>query len=500
MLSLPPELCVLILSEVEIKDIASLARTSHAMLDRFVPYFWEDVKARWLIALLPDVYGMAERSGQTGTHIPLPGNHLDRFILYAQHVKSISMGARWYRRQLDDYQHQQTWPFLLSYASAFVLFPNLTKLHLEISDESGSIPWDWASLFIVPTLTEVRYNVPDQADQEHSRMLQLILSTCLGLERMSLSVYGGSWTWDQVASSPIPWSLKCLKVCSGIMGTSFLTWAGRMPKLETLDLQPQVWGNYYEASVPNIDLLPESFPSLLFLKYTGGDTNPLAQLCRTPIVTHLTRLVLATYISLPGGIATSQLFALVAAHSVGLQEFECCGRYDLVDSDIASLYPLSLRRLKLSSSSKTRLELLMPTLSGLSPMLKDLDLGHYVSLGTIMHLPLRLLRLEALSVCVDSMAIDDAVDTSHLSGASLDRIRAIWLSHPFTLTVKYSQWERPEPVLLDRCAKILAMTWPCMVLRFCGPEYTIDPVPHAAIIEKKVSDYAELVLQSGRLI
>ena len=52
MLSLPPELCALIVSQVETKDLAHLARTSHAMLECFVPYLWEDVNAAWLLALL----------------------------------------------------------------------------------------------------------------------------------------------------------------------------------------------------------------------------------------------------------------------------------------------------------------------------------------------------------------------------------------------------------------------------------------------------------------
>ena len=52
MLSIPPEICALIAVQVRTSELAHLALTSRAMLDRFVPYVWENVKAECLLALL----------------------------------------------------------------------------------------------------------------------------------------------------------------------------------------------------------------------------------------------------------------------------------------------------------------------------------------------------------------------------------------------------------------------------------------------------------------
>ncbi|KAF8602443.1 hypothetical protein BDV93DRAFT_557448 [Ceratobasidium sp. AG-I] len=500
MLCLPSELCALIVAQVGIKDLAQLAQTSHAMLDRFVPYLWEDVNAAWLLTL-PQGSSFYDTKpnylyskGRIPIPVPIPTDYFARFVFYARHVKSISMRTRWYHLKGDPSRHKLAWPSVLSYSSAHVLFPKLTKLHLEIFDESIRTPWDWATLFIAPTLTEIHYNVPCRAGRESSRTLDSIMSKCLGLERIKLSNFGDVWLWDGVASSPISQSLRSLKVRHGAMGSSFLSWAGQMPELEELDLQPYEWGNYNQSSLPNLDLPPESFPSLRFLKFTGGDAILLAQLCRTGVVTHLTKLVVELY-NAQDGIATDQLFALVAAHSPGLQEFECYGVYQLVNLDIVSLYPLSLRSLKLSVSYEAGPELYISTLSGLSPTLEALELNSNMSFGTLMLLPLRLLRLEVLRVCIDLHAIPD-VDTSHLAGASFEQIRVLWLSHPFTLTIRSSQREEPEPAKLEVCAKILAMTWPGMNLYFGDPEYGLEPVPYAALIKRKVADYSELILQN----
>ncbi|KAF8602448.1 hypothetical protein BDV93DRAFT_607486 [Ceratobasidium sp. AG-I] len=502
MLSLPPEICALIATRVQTKDLAHLARTSRAMLNRLVPYLWEDVKAGWLLVLLPGAnFGPTRYStlplGQITTPIPLPTNYLDRFLFYSQHVKSIYMGSDWHHLKIDLHPHQLAWPSVLSYASTRVLFPNLRKLHLAIYNETTPVPWDWAALFIVPTLTNIRCDIPARADQKLSRMLNSILSTCLGLERMILSTYGGEWPWDRIASSPVPRSLKSLKVVEGVMSHSFLNWAGQMPQLEELDLQPHWWERNGATTLSSVEFPPESFPALALLAILRADKNLLAQLCLTPVVTHLTKLAVEI---ITGDVATTQLFSHIAAKSPSLQEFECCGYFYLANSDIASLHPLSLRSLKLWGTDKEGPELDISTLSGLSSKLEVLELSSYVSLWTIMCLPLHLPHLEVLGVCIDPQAIPNTVDTSHLSGASLERMRILWRTHPFTLTITCGQWENPEPAKLDICSKMLAMTWPCMNLHFGGPEYSMDPVPHAPLIEKKVAYYSELVLQNGRLI
>lgn len=64
MLSLPPEISALIVSQIKKRDVASLAWTSHAMLDRFVPYLWDHVRAQSLLALLQGAsFNGAKRSG-----------------------------------------------------------------------------------------------------------------------------------------------------------------------------------------------------------------------------------------------------------------------------------------------------------------------------------------------------------------------------------------------------------------------------------------------------
>ncbi|KAF8602449.1 hypothetical protein BDV93DRAFT_524041 [Ceratobasidium sp. AG-I] len=196
-----------------------------------------------------------------------------------------------------------------------------------------------------------------------------------------------------------------------------------------------------------------------------------------------------------GGIMAGQLFALLAAHGPNLQEFEC--------DNIAILRPLSLRSLKLFGKHRAGPELSMSTLGSLSPTLEVLELSNYISLGATMRLPLHLPRLEVLSFCVEPQAIPVATYMSHLSRASLDRIRAIWLSHPFTLTVRSNQWEEPEPEKLEMCAKAFAMTWPHMNLHFRGHDVASVTVPvHvwlAALMQKKVAYYSKLVLENGEL-
>lgn len=75
-----------------------------------------------------------------------------------------------------------------------------------------------------------------------------------------------------------------------------------------------------------------------------------------------------------------------------------------------------------------------------------------------MNLPLCLTRLEKLEVCLDPLAIPDVVDTSHLSGVSLEQSRAIWLSRPFSLKIRFDHWEDPETAKLDICAKYVRVT------------------------------------------
>ncbi|KAF8602447.1 hypothetical protein BDV93DRAFT_607485 [Ceratobasidium sp. AG-I] len=506
MLLLPPELWGLIIRQIGIKDLAHLAQTARAMLDHFIPYLWEDVNAAWLLALLQGatfydtdpIYTYTK--GRILIPTPIPTDYFARFVFYARHVKSITMKTHWYYLKGDPVRHKLAWPSVMSYTSTHVLLPSLTKLHLEIFDESSSTPWDWATLFIAPTLTELHYHIPLRAGRENSRALDSIMSKCLGLQQLEFSMHGSGWSWDSVASSPFPQFLRSLKVVDGSIGNSFLRWAGRMTQLEVLELHPWDWGNHHGSSLPNLDLPPESFPSLLSLHFTRGDTILLAQLCCTPIVSHLTKLIVATYNSQDGGVATSQLFALVAARSPSLQEFECYGAYDLVNSDIASLYPLSLRSLKLSGSYEAGPELYISTLSGLPPTLKVLELNSNLSFTTLMLIPLRLPRLEVLRVCINLYGIPDVVDTSHLSGASFEHTRSLWLSHPFTLTVHSDQWEEPEPAKLEMCAKILAMTWPGMTLHFGDPKHGLEAGPYVDLIESKVADYSKLVLHNGGLL
>ncbi|KAF8602426.1 hypothetical protein BDV93DRAFT_193766 [Ceratobasidium sp. AG-I] len=272
-----------------------------------------------------------------------------------------------------------------------------------------------------------------------------------------------------------------------------------MPELEELDMQPNVWGSRDEDTLHPLNLLPESFQSLLFLKFTRGNKETKAELFRAPILTHLTKLVVEIDTGAQNDITTRQLFALLVAHSPGLQEFECTGSFHLDDSNITSLYSLAFRSLKLSGSYFPGPELSMSTLSGLSPTLKVLELNYYVSSKTIMLLPLRLLRLEFLRVCLNLYTIPNAIDTSHLSGASLEGVRAIWLSHPFTLIVRCDQWAELEPAKLDICAKIFAMAWPFMNLDLHDPNDVSGRASHAPLFEKKVAEYSELVLQNGRL-
>lgn len=74
MLSVPPEIRALIISQLEIKDLSSLTQTSHAMLDCCVPYLWEDIKAEWLFDLLPGAH--FERIGPSGAHRSILLYHL----------------------------------------------------------------------------------------------------------------------------------------------------------------------------------------------------------------------------------------------------------------------------------------------------------------------------------------------------------------------------------------------------------------------------------------
>ena len=381
-------------------------------------------------------------------------------IIYARHVKSVTLKTHWYYLDGDTYQHEHAWPSVLACAAANVLFPNLTKLHIEILYKSTSAHWDWAALFTVPTLTEIHYFLPVRSGRESTLKFESILSKCLDLEQIELSIDGYAWSWDCIATSPVPQFLRSVKVEYGALGSSFLNWAGQIPRLEVLDLQPWEWGNplgsrfnRQVASLPNLDLPPESFPSLLSLKLTHINMNLLAQLCCTPIVTHLVKLVIEIRPSELADLTTGGLFALLAERIPRLQEFECSGDYKLENSTIAKLCPLSLRNLKLSGSDEIGPELHMPTLSSFSQTLEVLELNYYIALGTVMLLPLHLPRLEVLSVYLDSQAIPGSIDTSHLAGASLERMRVIWLSRPFNLTIKLDRREELESAKLELWAK-----------------------------------------------
>ena len=370
------------------------------------------------------------------------------------------MNTPWYNLKADPAQHELAWPSVLSYRSARNLFPNLTKLRLEILDEKSSISYDWVTLFIAPTLAEIQLQTSSRPGRETTRALDSIMSKCLDLQRIDLSVYGPFWSWDGVANSPVPQSLRSFKIFEGTIGSSFLSWAGRMPELEILDLQPYEWRSRQETTLLDIDLPPDSFPSLRFLNFENGSINLLANLCLTPIVSYLTKLTVKIYISEGDSVTTSQLFVLLATHIPSLQDLECHGPFDPTTSGISSLYPLPLHRLKLSGSFYAGPELSMTTISGLPPTLKVLELNNFLSLQTIMHLPLHYLRLEVLHVCINPLAIPSAIDSSHLSGSSLEGIRTIWRSHPFTLKLDFDQWEYPEVPNLDICAKYVQ----CVIL------------------------------------
>ncbi|KAF8602425.1 hypothetical protein BDV93DRAFT_509202 [Ceratobasidium sp. AG-I] len=301
---------------------------------------------------------------------------------------------------------------------------------------------------------------------------------------MEFLICGYDWPWDNIDSRPVPQSLRSLKVSSyGRTGNSLLNWAGRMPELEELDVQPYSWRSRIEDALSPLDLSPESFPSLSFLKLAFVDANLLSELRHTSIFTHLTKLAVEIFTDTQDEIVATQPITLLVAHSPGLQEFECTGRFPLLNSDIASLYPLPLRSLKLSGNYPVGPELPLSALSSLPPTLEVLDLSYYVSLKTIMLLPLRLLRLETLRVSLNPHAIPNAIEISHLSGASLEGTRAIWLSHPFNFVVR-----------------ILAMTWPFMNLCFDNTVDRPGPGLQGPLIEKKVAEYSELVLQNGQLV
>ncbi|KAF8602446.1 hypothetical protein BDV93DRAFT_607484 [Ceratobasidium sp. AG-I] len=507
MLSLPPEICALIISKVELPDLASLVRTSHAMLDRFVPYLWRNVEAEWLFALLPGAdfahgrFGACQ--GQIDAPISPPADYFDRFYFYARHVNIITVAIEWMYGRNTIYNHTPAWLSILSDNSARTVFPKLQILVIGLLNGPSQAILDWANLFIVSTLIDIRFNVPTDVDEEiPTRVLDTILSKCLGLERMLLLMNGVNSTWDRFACSTISQSLKSLKVLQGTVGVPFMNWIGKMPYLEELELRPYSWGSNRATTISSYEFPPESFMALLSLEIVRGDKNHLARLCRTPVVTHLTKLVARVYTSRKDDIATGKLLALVAARSPNLQEIEFDGQFYLEKSDIAVLHPLSLRSFRFTGSNEAGPELCMSTFSGLAPTLEVLELNNCVSLGSIMILPLHLPRLEVLSICIDQHGIPDVVDTSHLNGASLDETRVIWLSHSFTLVLRSDQWEELEPEKLDMFSKILAMTWPDMNLHFRGSDESGNPVFKADLIKikKKVDDYSKLVLQNGSLI
>ncbi|KAF8602445.1 hypothetical protein BDV93DRAFT_607483 [Ceratobasidium sp. AG-I] len=466
------------------------------MLDRFVPYIWRDVEAGCLLELLQGAYFDQTKFG-VNIPIPLPTNYFDRFCFYARHVKSISMGKNWDHDESQLSHHNLAWPSVLSYTSTYVLFPNLTKLCIGPLDERSPIHWDWASLFIVPTLTEIECCEIIPANPEQSRAFDLMLSKCPDLGQMTLSVNRRDWSWDQIARSPVPQSLRSLNARGGIMGVPFLSWIGRMPHLENLDIYPRQWG-ITATTLPDTDLSPESFPALVSLTPDGEDNNLMAYLFRTPIFTHLTKLVFGACIREPDSV-TSELFALLVACSPGLQVLECSGWFKLENSDITSLHPLPLRRLELIIYGIVGPELFTITISGLSPMLEVLRLSNCVPLENAMRLPLQLPRLEVLDVYADLQAIPDVVDASHLSGASLEKIRVTWLSRTFALTIRSNQWKDIEPARLDTCSKILAMTWPNMKLNLHDPEVSPYSIPNIHLVQEGVDYYTKLVLQNGRL-
>lgn len=391
--------------------------------------------------------------GQIDIPIPLPIDYFDRFCFYGQHVKSLTMNTLWGSDESGLSHHKVAWPAVFSRVSRCTLFPKLKTLYLVLFAKRSTIRWDWANLFIVPTLTEIYYNLPRQAGQEHSRTLESMLSKRLSLEQITLSVFEINWPWNEVANSMVPKSLKTLTVRRGTIGVPFLVWTGRIPHLEELYLQPQRWEPLNELTLPDIELPQKSFSALRVLSFINGSKALLEQLCRTFVFTGLIKLLVQILLIPRDDVTTGQLFALLAEHSPSLQDFACSGDFLLENSDIPSLHPLSLRSLKLLQSGKPGPELQISTLSGLSSTLKVLELNNYVSFDTIMRLPLCLPRLESLSVCVSPRVLPKNVDTSHLCGASLERARAIWLSHPFTLTIISDRWRKPELEKLDMCAK-----------------------------------------------
>lgn len=207
------------------------------------------------------------------------------------------------------------------------------------------------------------------------------------------------------------------------------------------------------TTLPNFESSLESFANLLSLNVTGGDKSLLAQLCRTPAVTHLTKLAARVRASTQEDITTTTPFAQLTAHIPQLQELKLYGKIYPDNSNVASLHPPSLQILVLSGSDGAGPELSRATLSSLSSTLEVLELDNYVSLGTIMHLSLCLPRLKHLKICFDPHSVPDTIYTAHLSGTSLEIIRSVWLSHSFTLMIRSDPWETPGTVELDICAK-----------------------------------------------
>ncbi|KAF8602441.1 hypothetical protein BDV93DRAFT_607481 [Ceratobasidium sp. AG-I] len=495
MLSLPPEISTLIVAEFRLRDLSHLAQTSHAMLDRFVPFLWENVESDYLFELLPGAdFDQTKRGGNIP--IPLPTNYFDRFRFYARNVKSLSMNTDWDHSECQLSHHKLAWPSVLSYASTYVLFPNLTKLGLRLLDKRSPIHWDWATLFIVPTLTEVECHGIIPANLKQSRVFDWMLSKCLDLGQMTLSVNRHDRPWDRFACSPVPQSLRSLNARDGEMGIPFLSWIGRMPQLENLDIYPDWWGGT-PNTLPDTEFPPESFPALVSLTLGGEDNELMAYLFRTPITTNLTKLAFDVRTSRYVNVTASEVFALLATGSPRLQELQCSGYFQLEDPDIISLHPLLLRSLKFIIHGALGPELSLTALSGLSPKLEVLTLGNYVSLESAMRLPLQLPRLVALDIHTDLRTIPDVVDTSHLFGASLERTRVIWRSHVFALTIRSDQWENAAPAQLDMCSKILAMTWPHMKLHLHDSEFSPYSIPNIHLVQEGVDYYTNSVLQSG---
>lgn len=377
------------------------------------------------------------RDEQSYLPTPLPPNYFSRFHYYAQHVQKLFASPAWTASNEYVCHNDITWPSVLSYASAHILLPKLRILSLEIrhSFQRCIVPWDWTNILIPPTLTEINYRVLLYDNHDPSGILEVLLSKCTNLVSLTLWAQHHDWSWDFLARISVPQSLKHLRVMSGLIDGAFFSWLVQIPRLGDVHIEPSRWGASIAPILCSIAATTSSSLELSSLRLGRCKLELAAQLLRTSKTAHLVQFAMSEELDDEYIPEIRPFLELLVKHSPDLLELELLTSRHLSISEISCLQPLLLRSLNLSAASLETNNELMQTLADFWPGLQVLKLDDSIPLKDLLLVPILLPQLRHLRIDLDCREFPNVADMAHFSGISLEKIRAVWLSHKFSLSV-----------------------------------------------------------------